>query len=76
MCQLSLLVLLPLLNFLFGSTICISINNTKAILSLNFRSLLQIFDEEEDVGLPTFLTIDPISLDLPGTEVYIHQPCS
>ncbi|XP_074615427.1 whirlin-like isoform X1 [Acropora palmata] len=28
----------------------------------------QIFDEEEDVGLPSFLTIDPISLDLPRTE--------
>ncbi|XP_068723891.1 whirlin-like isoform X1 [Montipora capricornis] len=28
----------------------------------------QVFDEEEDLGLPTFLTIDPISLDLPRTE--------
>ena len=31
---------------------------------------LQTLDDEEEImGLPSFLTIDPVSLDLPATEV-------
>ena len=31
---------------------------------------LQTLDDEEEImGLPSFLTIDPLSLDLPATEV-------